>query len=137
VSGLGLSALAAVAATAAALTGAAATGSLAGGHGAAPAGFTLRGHVSGLYPGARRSLVIAVHNPGRRPLRVRSISTSVRPARRGCGAENVRVARFRGRLRVGPGATRRVRVTARMPLSSPTACQGAVFPLVFQGRATR
>lgn len=134
--GLGVSAIAAVAALAVALTGAAANGSLGAGHGRTTGGFTLRGHVGGLYPGARLRLVIVVRNRGRRPLLVRSITTRVRDARSGCGATNLYVAAFRGRLRVAAGRSRRVAVSVRMLPTSPAACQGAVFPLVFRGRAT-
>jgi hypothetical protein len=138
VSGLGPAAgvVASAVVAATALTGAAATGSLGSGRAPVGSGFTLRGHVGGLYPGASKRLVVAVHNRSRRPLRIRSITTRVRAARRGCGARNVRVSSFRGRVRVGAGRTRRVAVRVRMLSTSPPACQGAVFPLVFRGRAT-
>jgi hypothetical protein len=135
--GLGVSAIAAIAAAVTALTGAAATGSLGSGHGMAAGEFTLRGHVRGLYPGARRRLVVVVHNRGRRPLRVRSITARVRSANRACGARNLRVSPFRGRLLVRGRQSRRVAVTVWMLPESPAACQGAVFPLVFRGRATK
>jgi hypothetical protein len=70
-------------------------------------------------------------------MRVRSITATVKAARPGCGARNVRVSRYRGRLRIRAGGTGRIALVARMPRSSPTACQGAVFPLVFRGRASR
>jgi hypothetical protein len=132
------SALALVVAAVLVLTAAGALGSL--GHGKrkhSKSAFTMRGHVSGLYPGARKRLSIVVRNRSRRALRVRSISTRVRPARRGCGARNVRVARFRGRLRVGPHRSRRVSVAIRMLRSAPQACQKATFRLQFRGRAVR
>jgi hypothetical protein len=133
---LGAAAIAAAAVAAAALTGAAANS--VGSDRVKPAGgFTLRGHVGGLYPGARRRLVLVVHNRSRRPLRVRSITTRVRNPKPGCSAANLHVSAFRGPLRVGPGRSRRVAVSVRMLLSSPGACQGAVFPLVFHGRATQ
>jgi hypothetical protein len=124
-----------VAATA--LTGAAASGYPGSHKGRARARFTLRGHVAGLYPGASKRLVVAVHNRARRPLRVRSITTHVGNASAGCRRANLRVSAFRGRLLVGPGRTRRVALRARMREASPDACQGAVFPLRFHGRATR
>jgi hypothetical protein len=128
-----------VAATAAAtvLTGAAAQGSSGSGRHRVASTFTLRGHVVELYPGARTRLVIAVHNRGRRSVRVRSITTRVRDAKPGCSAKNLRVAAFRGRLRVGAGRWRTVSVSVRMLPTTPVACQGAVFPLAFRGRATR
>jgi hypothetical protein len=116
---------------------AAAPGSPDSGQVRAGRAFTLTGSVGGLYPGASRRLVIVVRNRDRTSLRVRSITTRVRDAKPGCRAGNLRVSAFRGRLRVGAGRSRRVAVRARMPSDSPSACQGAVFPLVFRGRATR
>jgi hypothetical protein len=60
--GLGAAAIAAAAVAAAALAGAAATGSLGSSHAEGAGGFTLRGHVGGLYPGAGKRLVLVVHN---------------------------------------------------------------------------
>ncbi len=128
-----------VAATAAAtvLTGAAAQGSSRSRDSRVASTFTLHGRVVGLYPGARTRLVIAVHNRGRRRLRVHSITTRARDAKPGCSAKNVRVAAFHGRLPVGAGRWRNVTVSVRMLPTTAVACQGAVFPLVFSGRATR
>jgi hypothetical protein len=100
-------------------------------------GFTIKGHVRGLLPGASRRLVITVHNRLGRTLLVRSISTRVRDANPKCRGKNVRVLRFRGRLRLRGHASRRVAVRASMRKDSPSACQGAAFRLVFSGRATR
>lgn len=133
---VGVWSLAAAVAAATALTGAAASGSSASHHGR-PVAFTLRGHVTGLYPGASRRLVVVVRNRARRPLRVRSITTRVGDAGAGCSRRNLRVSRFRGRLLVAPGRARRVKVRVRMLATSPDACQAAVFRLRFHGRATR
>jgi hypothetical protein len=129
----------AVAASAAAtvLTGAAAQGLSGSKHRRISSTFTLHGHVGGLYPGARTRLLIAVNNRGRRPLRVRSITTRVRDAKPGCSAKNLQVDPYRGRLRVGAGRRRNVSVSVRMLPTTPVACQGALFPLAFRGRATR
>ena len=103
-------AAAVTAAAATTLVGAAATNSINSGDRLAP-GFTLHGHVSGLYPGARRRLVIVVRNRDPRPLRLRSITTRVKDAKPGCTARNLRISAFRGRLRVGSGQARHVAVT--------------------------
>ena len=103
----------------------------------ARSGFRLAGHVTGLYPGKHKSLVIVVRNPGRKALRVRSITTSVRDASRACPRRNLHVSRWRGRLRVNGRRSRSVRVTVWLRADSPSACQDARFPLVFRGRATR
>jgi hypothetical protein len=132
-----VAAVSAAVAAATALGGAAAEGSHGSHRGRGAATFSLRGHVGGLFPGAEKRLVIAVHNRSRRSLRVRSITTRVRDGKRGCSAGNLRVSAFRGRLRVGAGRSRRVAVRVRMLPTAPAACQGAVFPLAFRGRATR
>jgi len=133
----GVLAAGAVVSAATAITGAAAQGSSASNHRTISSTFTLRGHVGGLYPGARTRLLLAVHNPGRRPLRVRSITTRVRDAKPGCSGVNLQVDPYRGRLRVGAGRWRNVSVSVRMLPTTPLACQGARFPLAFRGRATR
>jgi hypothetical protein len=119
------------------LTGASALGSLGPEHKSTKRSFTLGGHVRGLYPGAQRELSIVVHNLTGRPLRVRSIRTRVHDARRTCRARNVRVARYRGTLRLRPHQWRRVSVGVRMLRSAPSTCQRAVFRLEFHGTATR
>jgi hypothetical protein len=116
---------------------AAAVGALGASHGRSPAGFKLSGHVTGLYPGQRKRLVIVVRNRGSRTLRVRAVTTRVRDASGGCTARNLRVTAFHGALLVAGHRSRSVVVRASMRADSPTACQGAVFPLAFHGRATR
>jgi len=116
---------------------AAALGGLGANHHHAAAGFKLSGHVTGLYPGQRKQLVILVHNRGQRPIRVRVITTDVRDASAACKARNLWVATFHGSLRVRGQRSRSVVVSARMRVDSPSACQGAVFRLAFHGRATR
>jgi hypothetical protein len=115
---------------------AAAVGALGASHGRSAAGFKLSGHVTGLYPGQRKRLVIVVRNRGSRPLRVSTVTTRVRDASGACKARNLRVAAFRGALLVAGHRSRSVVVRASMRADSPTACQGAVFRLAFHGRAT-
>ena len=120
------------------LSGASALGSLGPEHHAAARdGFTIRGHAGGLYPGARKQLSLVVHNRTAGVIHIRSITTRVRDARRGCKGTNVRVGRYAGRLRVGPRGWRRVSVPIRMLRSAPDACKKAVFRLKFRGAATR
>jgi hypothetical protein len=128
----------ALAAAAAALTAVAAIGAVGAGPArATKGGFTLSGHIRGLLPGIPRHLVITAHNRGRRPLLVRSITVRVRAAGPHCGAKNLHVSRFQGRMRLRGHASRRIAVRVSMLRDSPSACQGAVFPLAFKGRATR
>jgi hypothetical protein len=127
--------LAAALATAAlALTVTIATGSIGHRHRRTAAHFTLHGRVRGLYPGVRKRLKIVVHNPGRRALTVRSITTHVRDASAACKARNLHVSAFHGRLRVRGHRSRRVAVKVRMRRDSPAACQGGIFRLAFHGR---
>jgi hypothetical protein len=133
----GIAALSVILAAVTALAGASALGSLGSSGKAAAAGFTLRGHARGLYPGARKKLTIVVRNRTARTLRVRSIRTRVRDAGRNCRATNVRVSRYRGRLLLRPHQRRRVSVRIRMLRSAPSSCQKAVFRLEFHGTATR
>ena len=91
----------------------------------------VRGHVRGLYPGARKSFRVRVRNPGERQLVVSSIRTEVRAAGPGCGSENVRVPE-RSLDAVVPGRSAiRVRLRARMIPSAADACQDGRFPLAF------
>jgi hypothetical protein len=90
--------------------------------------------VSGLYPGARRTLILTLHNSVSRHavvvrrLRVRDAATS----KRGC-APSRRNLRIRypkiGRLRIRPGRSRRVVALLTMPNTVAKACQRAVFRL--------
>ena len=126
---------AALVAGALALTTAVATGAVGhGGHRKSARGFTLHGHVSGLFPGVSKKLEIVVHNPGARALTVRSITTRVSAATAGCSARNLHVSAFRGHLRVRAHRSRRVAVKLRMRPNSPKACAGGVFRLAFHGR---
>lgn len=103
-SGRGLRVAVAVAVAAAALAGVAMSSSLHSGQREARGGFTLRGHVGGLYPGARRRLVVVVRNRGRRALRIRSITTLVRPAVPAAARETCACRPFAGGLSSGRAA---------------------------------
>jgi hypothetical protein len=131
---LGTAAAALVVATATVLTSAAALGP--GHRTTAKSGLTIRGHVRGLYPGAHKKVRLVVRNRSRRALQVRSIRTRVRNAGPLCSGKYVRVDRFKGRVRLGPGRWRRVFVRIRMLETAPDACQRAKFPLEFRGTAT-
>jgi hypothetical protein len=120
-----------------ALGAAAAIGALGGHPRKATSGFRLAGHVSGLYPGVHKRMVIVVRNRGRKALRVRSITTRVRNAKGGCSRRNLHVSGWRGSLRVKGRSSRHVKVRVWLLPDSPAVCQGALFRLVFRGRATR
>ena len=99
-------------------------------------GLALSGHVAGLLPGQRARMTIHVKNRLHRTIHLRSVTTTVRAAARGCSGTNLVVAAYRGRLRIRPGRWTRVIVSVRMRSDSPNACQGRVFPLTFKGQAS-
>jgi hypothetical protein len=118
-----------------ALTAATAIGSTGVGRAKGGKGFSLSGHVTGLFPGQRKRLVIVVRNRGSRALRIRVVTTRVRDASAACRASNLRVASFHGSLRVAGHRSGTIAVRASMRVDSPSACQGAVFRLAFHGQA--
>jgi hypothetical protein len=89
--------------------------------------------VTGLYPGAVRSLVLTLHNHSRRRVAVRRIRIHEVSTRNvGCSASsrNLTIRQpARRTLRLGPWGTRRVTVPITMPSTVADACQGAVFTL--------
>jgi hypothetical protein len=89
--------------------------------------------VTGLYPGARKQLVLTLrnrthHRVAVRRIRIRIVSTT----KAGCTASNSNLAihqpSSQGR-RLRPGGRRRITVRISMPNSVADACQGAVFRL--------
>src|SRR5256714_15198717 len=96
---------------ASALTAATAIGSTGIGRGTKGRAFTLSGHVSGILPGEQRQLVIPARNRGRKPLLIRSVVTRVHDPSAACSGDNLRVLKFRGRLRLGARKSRRIVVT--------------------------
>jgi hypothetical protein len=99
-------------------------------------GLVLRGHVAALLPGQRARMTIQVKNRLRRAVHLRSIRTTVRAPGRGCAAGNLVVRPYRGKVRIGARRSRSVVVAVSMRRDSPSACQGTVFRLTFQARAS-
>ena len=125
----------AIAASFLALAGMLATVPASGGTVGSELRFQVSGSVTGLYPGARRSMRVKIRNPFKRAIVVRSDTAQVRRARRGCSGSNVEVRPFRGRVRVPAQGARVVRLLVRMPVTAADECRGARFPLVFRARA--
>jgi hypothetical protein len=96
----------------------------------------LSGHVAGLYPGAAKRFRVSVANRSRRPWVVRLVSAIPAAPNRRCPAENLKLAPYRGALRLPPGARRSVSLKAAMRPEVPDACQGALFPLAFRARVS-
>jgi hypothetical protein len=125
-------------AAALALIGAvAAAGAFAGGDGHRPdrRSFTVKGSVSGLYPGRSVLLPAVVRNRSRRPIRLVYLTARVRDPGRTCTRHNLEVRPFHGRFLIPGRRSRVVRLRVRMPETAAPECRGARFPLVFSGRA--
>ena len=93
--------------------------------------------VTGLYPGAKRTLTLTLHNSDSsdnvvvRRVRIRDIRTT----KHGCAPSrrNLRIAQARAaELRIRAGGTRRLGVLLVMPNTVADACQQAVFRLRFK-----
>jgi hypothetical protein len=92
--------------------------------------------VSNLYPGAKRTLTLTIHNNSKhavqvRALRVRDLGTT----KRGCAPtrRNLRIRRQKPRsFRLRSGGSRRVVFLLTMPNTVADACQGAVFDLRYK-----
>jgi hypothetical protein len=98
--------------------------------------------VTGLYPGARKDLILTLRNPNRnrsiwiRRLRVRDVATT----RRGCAPSpwNLRIRQYAGpAIRIPAGGTQRVRVLLAMPNTVADACQRATFQLHYSLQARK
>lgn len=82
--------------------------------------FEIEGSVDGLYPGAHRTLDVAIHNPHDVTLRINDLDVVVERAGPGCPASLLTVGRL-------PQSTSRparpVPVTVSLQASAPDACQ--------------
>jgi hypothetical protein len=90
--------------------------------------------VLGLYPGARKRLILTLHNRDtRHSVRIRRIRVrDVATTKRGCAASrrNLRIRQYRGRmLTLPPRGRRRVVLQLTMPYTVANACQRATFKL--------
>ena len=89
--------------------------------------------VTGLYPGARKLLVLTLRNRTRRRLAVRRIRIRIASTTKtGCApsASNLAIQQpSRRKLRLRARGRRRIAVTISMPNSVADACQDAVFKL--------
>lgn len=110
-----------------------------------PLRVTLEGTVSGLYPGARVELAIAVRNHAQVELRIDELVIAVgAPDRDGCTADVILVG---GALTSGAGrvdlativpplGATTLSVPVGMDRDAPAACQGATFPLSYLAAGT-
>ena len=87
--------------------------------------------IVGLYPGARRELILTFHNTKRKRMVVRNVRVLPDATdRRGCAPSrrNLRVGRYSGPpIGLPPRGRRSIKLFVRMPYSVADACQRAVF----------
>jgi len=101
--------------------------------------FYIRGHARNLFPGGRKTLLVAIRNPNRFPINIDSLSLAVRDSdRSGCGRLWIRP---RGTFDLALLVPRDSRAFAGLPIrlrrGAPQACQGARWPLKFSGTAVK
>lgn len=99
--------------------------------------FGISGNVKGLYPGAKKSLILEVTNHESFNITVTKISTTIHSMKNGCSSSNLSVSTFSGHLSVAANGTRFTTVQAMMAHSAPNVCQGATFALQYSGTATK
>jgi hypothetical protein len=102
--------------------------------------FSITARAKGLFPGATRPLRVRVRNPFRRPIKVTAIRVSVKPDPRRplCRPRRyIRTTKMKRPLTIRAGHSRGRRLRITMLRRAPDGCQGAVFRLRLEGRATR
>jgi adenylosuccinate synthase len=92
--------------------------------------------VSNLYPGAKRTITLTVHNNSNHAVRVRALRVrDLGTTKRGCAPtrRNLAIRRQSSRaFRLRSGGSRRVVFLLTMPNTVANACQGAVFDLRYK-----
>jgi hypothetical protein len=97
--------------------------------------FTVKGKVKGLYPGSSKALKLRVTNPNDAPITVKLVTVKVRSTTVACPSSAVKATKFKGNKRVGAHRTTKIKVKIRMKATTPDACQGARFRLIYGGKA--
>jgi len=97
----------------------------------------MSGSIGGLYPGLTTHLPLRVANREQFAIVVTSVVTTVQDASPACTAANLSVAPFVGTARVLVGGTAIVELTVTLRRSAPRGCEGATFPLQYQGEARK
>ena len=99
-------------------------------------------HINGLYPGAKRTLLLTLRNRDpKHAVRVQYVRVrDARTTKRGCAPtrRNLRIRQPRARFfTIRPRGVRRVKALLTMPSTVATACQGAVFHLRYRAATWR
>lgn len=104
------------------------------GHGS----FSIVGAVTDLYPGAQKPLTLTVANSENQDLKVTSINVTVGNSNQaGCLASNVVASSFSGAFVVVKHTSVTRQLPIRMIASPAASCQGATFPLQYDGTAVK
>jgi hypothetical protein len=104
------------------------------GHGS----FSIVGAVTDLYPGAQKQLTLTVTNPDNQDLKVTSLIVTVQNSNQpGCLAGNVVATNFSGSFVVKKHQSVTRQLPVRMIASPAASCQGATFPLQYDGTAVK
>lgn len=97
-----------------------------------------RGIMRGLFPGATEKLVLTISNPNSFRIVVRSITVDARDASASCGDHNLVTKDYIGPpVSIPRNGRARVSIPISMRPDANDSCQGATFPLVFGGTATK
>lgn len=97
--------------------------------------FTVKGKVKGLYPGISKPLKLRLTNPNDAPISVKLVTVKARSTTVSCPSSAVKATKFKGNKRIGAHRTAKIKVKIRMKATTPDACQGAKFRLIYGGKA--
>ena len=97
---------------------------------ASSGGLVLSGDVSGLAPGAPGALVLTVRNPGDAAVVVRTLGARITEAPKGCPADALSIASWRGELPVPAGGSASATLEVTLTSADP-ACAGATWRLAY------
>ena len=100
-------------------------------------GFSIKGRANGLLPGVSGDLVIAIRNPYYFTIVVHGVEVVPGDASDHCRARNLISPGLTTNVRVKPDSLLKVTVPIKLRARAPRRCQGATFPLSFDGSATR
>ena len=104
----------------------------------APKTFVIEGSVDGfLYPGVTEALPVVFANPTSKEISVDQVAITVGDASTVCTAESVTVGVVPVPVLVDENGETTVEVPVVLPVDAADACQGAVFPITYEGVATK
>lgn len=99
--------------------------------------FLVAGDVEGLAPGVTRSLSLLLSNPNTTAISVEKLSVSVGNSGTGCAGTNLRVGAFGAPVLIPSRGSAQVSLPVTMLGTAPAACEGATFPLTYNGSAVK